>query len=106
MYSMRLVIYLIGEKLSTFPLNSISERWGCILYGIRILSLRVIFIGRILFWVLMDPYFIMLPIFYKSMALIFILIGGLMGYSLFDYEYIYISKSLNFLKVRLFTGSI
>nr|YP_010035829.1 NADH dehydrogenase subunit 5 [Brontispa longissima]QQQ89067.1 NADH dehydrogenase subunit 5 [Brontispa longissima]UAJ48099.1 NADH dehydrogenase subunit 5 [Brontispa longissima]URQ17583.1 NADH dehydrogenase subunit 5 [Brontispa longissima] len=106
MYSMRLVMYLMGEKLSTFPLNSISESWGCMLYGMSILSLSVIFMGSILFWVLMDPYFIMLPIFYKSMALIFILIGGLMGYSLFDYEYIYISKSLNFLKVSLFTGSM
>nr|QUT13285.1 NADH dehydrogenase subunit 5 [Octodonta nipae] len=103
-YSVRLVLYMMGDSLHYFSLNLIFEEWGAMLYGMSILILSVVFMGSVLTWLIFDPYFIFLPFMIKLNTLVFIMVGAFLGYFFYDYEYFYISKSKMLLSWSSFAG--
>lgn len=105
-YSFRLIIYLILRSFRNFSLNSVIEVFSYILVGIRLLVFFVVFRGRIIIWVIFNPYFICLPFYFKILALIVIFSSFLVSLNLFNFDYYYYSKFLIFNKFRRFIGSI
>lgn len=105
-YSFRLILYLIYGNFNSFSLHSVYETWGFMLVGIRILIFFVVFRGRIIMWLIFNPYFICLPLYIKLITFFVIFISYLLSLSLYYFDYYFFSKYLFFCNLRYFLGSI
>lgn len=93
-YTIRLRIYLIVSRTNALPFKKINECWGIILAGIRVLVVFAVIMGSLLGWIILNPYFVNLPVFLKLLPLIFVIIGFGGGFLVYWSVYCYSSKVL------------
>nr|YP_009727427.1 NADH dehydrogenase subunit 5 [Diamesus osculans]QIA46741.1 NADH dehydrogenase subunit 5 [Diamesus osculans] len=106
-YTFRLLYYSLMGDFNYLSLNSISETGFIMLKGMGGLIFLVITGGSMLMWLIFPiPYFICLPFYMKTMALIVSLIGAWLGYELSKFSLNYSLKSLDSLKYSLFFSSM
>lgn len=106
-YRFRLTYYTLSGDINYISLNCLSEMRYKILKGIGGLIFFVVFSGRILSWLMFStPYFICLPLLFKLMTLIIIILGILLGYEVSKFKIFYINKSLNYYTLSLFLSII
>nr|QUB07014.1 NADH dehydrogenase subunit 5 [Cassidinae sp. N35] len=105
-YSLRLMLYLVGENPNFFSLNILSEKWGPMLWGMSILIFFVIFSGSMLMWLLFNPYYICLSLFFKMLTLMMMIMSFLLALMLSSFEYFYFSKYNIMKNFSYFVGSI
>nr|WDE20733.1 NADH dehydrogenase subunit 5 [Clerus sp.] len=103
MYSFRLIYYLMIGNLNCLSLNNLSEESYTMLKGMMGLIIMVIFSGASIFWLMFPSmYFICLSKLMKLMALIFILMGMLIGLEVSKFSLSDSLKSLKMIKLSLF----
>nr|AFU50179.1 NADH dehydrogenase subunit 5 [Prioninae sp. MJTNT-2012] len=106
-YSFRLMYYSMTGDFNFYSMNCLSEKSFCMLKGMGGLILCVIFMGSLLTWLIFpSPYFICLPILLKVMTLIMIVLGSWFGYEMAKFSLNYSVKSLKFLTLSIFLGSM
>lgn len=106
-YRIRLSYYLIFGNYNNLVLTNLNDSGYTILKGIRGLILLVIFIGRVLNWLIfINPYFICLPLIIKLIALIFIRLGGWIGLEVRKFALNYNLKIKNHYLLRIFLANI
>nr|ALO70517.1 NADH deshydrogenase subunit 5 [Diartiger fossulatus] len=91
-YTTRLLIYLLVGTFNYNCLNCFYESIGNMLKGMLGLIFFIIMMGSILSWLMFfTPYFICLPYFMKSLALLVSMFGLMLGieFSLFSLHYKY-----------------
>nr|QUB07053.1 NADH dehydrogenase subunit 5 [Aspidomorpha difformis] len=103
-YSIRLLTYLIKFNFNHIPLNVIYESKDFMIYGMSILIFFVVFSGSMLMWLMLNPYFVCLPLVYKTIIMVILILSIYFGYMLFLVEYFYYSKILLNYKFCMFTG--
>nr|ALO76859.1 NADH deshydrogenase subunit 5 [Timarcha goettingensis] len=97
-YTFRLTYYSMVGDFNFLSLNIVSESSKIMLKGMSGLIFLVIIMGNILIWLMFnDLIFICLPIFYKLMALIFMLLGIWLGFEVSKSKLNYNLKSLKIL---------
>nr|YP_009731714.1 NADH dehydrogenase subunit 5 [Carpophilus dimidiatus]QHR79662.1 NADH dehydrogenase subunit 5 [Carpophilus dimidiatus] len=102
-YSLRLTYYSLTGDMNFISLNYLSESSMKMLKGMGGLIFFVIFSGSMLSWLMFStPYFICLPVLFKLMALMMIITGMYIGYSISKFSYFYKNKSLYLYKYSLF----
>nr|AOY39156.1 NADH dehydrogenase subunit 5 [Meropathus sp. BMNH 675618] len=102
-YTFRLIYYVLMGDLNYLSLNNLNDSGYIMLKGMGGLILLVIFGGSMLMWLMFStPYFICLPFFMKSMALMVILMGVLMGYNMSIFSINYKLKSMTLYKLSLY----
>lgn len=106
-YRLRLSYYSLLGDFNYLSINSLNETRKDILKSIIGLVFLVLIIGSLLIWVVFPvPYFICLPIFIKSMALIFIGFGIFIGHERSKFSLFNSSVTLKFYNCRQFLASI
>nr|YP_010285482.1 NADH dehydrogenase subunit 5 [Basiprionota bisignata]UKS07045.1 NADH dehydrogenase subunit 5 [Basiprionota bisignata] len=105
-YSIRLLSYLMMGEFNYYSLNVIIESFSYMIFGMSILVFFVIFSGSMIMWIMLNPYYICLPLFMKLMTFFVILMSYFIGLELFHVEYFYYSKYLKFKIVSKFFGHI
>lgn len=106
-YSFRLSYYIFFGRNKLIRLNQTGENFDLIIKRIRGLVFLVIFIGRIIRWIIqITPYFILLPWVLKLLTLIVILLGIYLGYEFNNIHYTYTSKLFQFYNLSMFIGNI
>lgn len=105
-YTIRLLNYLLFDNSNNFSLNIIEELFSYILQRIIILIFFVVFSGSSLLWLILNPYYICLPLLIKVSTLLFIILGILMGNEFYNFKYFYNSKSYSYRFMVGFIGSI
>lgn len=89
-YRARLVYYSWVGNWNFFSLGRVSDRGVVMLKGIRGLILLVVFMGRLLGWIMFPfPYIIILPFYIKLMALIIVFLGAWIGYEMSKFNLSY-----------------
>nr|UKE80207.1 NADH dehydrogenase subunit 5 [Zonitis atripennis] len=92
-YSFRLSYYLFSGDFNFFSLSSVGDKSFTMLRGMGGLIMLVVFMGSTLSWLIFDSlYIVILPMFMKSLTLLMILIGMMIGYKM---SYLSISQ-MNF----------
>nr|YP_009532943.1 NADH dehydrogenase subunit 5 [Euclimacia badia]AYG51278.1 NADH dehydrogenase subunit 5 [Euclimacia badia] len=87
MYSFRLIYYSMSGLMNFNSLNSINDNYIIMLKGMLGLLFLAIMGGSMLSWLIINiPYMICLPMMMKMMALIVSLIGGYLGYEIYQYK--------------------
>ena len=106
-YSFRLVYYSITGEFNCFSFHPIRDDRWIMLKGILSLLFMIIFMGRILRWIIFPtPLIICLPIYLKLLTLLVCILGGRLGYFISLRSLYSINKSLKFYKLSYFRGSI
>nr|QIV24816.1 NADH dehydrogenase subunit 5 [Teispes insularis] len=106
-YSFRLAYYTLTGDYNYMSLSSMKESYNSMLQGMSGLILFVVFSGSMLQWLIFpSPYFIILPMLLKSMALLMIILGMWIGYEVAKFNLNYDCKSLNLLTLSTFLGSM
>nr|QVM79238.1 NADH dehydrogenase subunit 5 [Grammoptera ruficornis] len=106
-YSFRLTYYSLTGSMNFVSLNSLSEKNLTMLKGMSGLIVFVVMMGSILTWMIFpSPYFIFLPIIFKLMALIMIIMGMWIGYEMAKFKFYYTLKSLSSLNLTTFLGTM
>nr|QIV24556.1 NADH dehydrogenase subunit 5 [Utra nitida] len=106
-YSFRLTYYSLTGDYNYSSLSGLKEGNLLMLKGMGGLILLVVFSGSMLQWLIFSsPYFISLPITLKLMALTMILLGMWIGYEVAKFKLNYLCKSLNYLTLSTFFGSM
>lgn len=106
-YSIRLSFYIFFGNFNILRINFLNDENNRIMIK-RILGLvfLVIFKGAILCWVIFSvPYFILLPRSIKFITITIILIGGFIGYEVYNLKYNFI-KSFDNLNLYIFISGI
>nr|QUB07196.1 NADH dehydrogenase subunit 5 [Syneta adamsi] len=104
-YSFRLMYYSLSGDFNYISMNSLMEKNYLMLKGMFGLILGVVIGGSMLMWLMFDNcYFIMLPILFKLMTLLMILIGMWMGYEVSKFSINYNLFSINYKKLVFFIG--
>nr|YP_010036169.1 NADH dehydrogenase subunit 5 [Oberea diversipes]QQW46697.1 NADH dehydrogenase subunit 5 [Oberea diversipes] len=102
-YSFRLTYYSLVGNLNFISLNCLNEDKSYMLSGMSGLIFFVVFSGSMLMWLMFpSPYFICLPLMFKLMALLMIMVGMYMGYEMAKFKVSYSLKSLNLLTLSTF----
>nr|YP_009175372.1 NADH dehydrogenase subunit 5 [Neuronema laminatum]AKZ17620.1 NADH dehydrogenase subunit 5 [Neuronema laminatum] len=87
MYSLRLTYYTITGNFNFMSLNSINDLYLIMLKGMLGLVFLAIMSGSILSWLIFPtPLLICLPIYMKLLTVVIIILGGGLGYELFQYK--------------------
>nr|WIL79804.1 NADH dehydrogenase subunit 5 [Neohydnus sinensis] len=103
MYSFRLSYYLMMGNLNFISLNNLSEENMIMLKGMSGLMFMVIISGSSLLWLMFPSmYFICLSSLMKMMALIFIILGMILGLEMSKFNMSDSLKSKKFFKLSLF----
>lgn len=106
-YRFRLTYYRLRGGFNFSSFNISKERRSRILKSMGLLIFLVIFIGRILIWLLFPtPSFIYLPKRIKVITLIIIILGIWIGYSIAKFSINYKNQSIKFYKFSLFNVSM
>nr|YP_009176429.1 NADH dehydrogenase subunit 5 [Cryptolestes pusillus]ALI87010.1 NADH dehydrogenase subunit 5 [Cryptolestes pusillus] len=106
-YSMRLSYYLMLGTYNNIVLSGLNDKGLIMLKGMSGLILLVIFMGSLLGWLVFPiPYFICLPFIMKMMALIFIFLGGWIGFEVSKFSLNYNLKMKNFYFMSMFLGNM
>nr|ALO77537.1 NADH deshydrogenase subunit 5 [Ciidae sp. GENSP01] len=106
-YSLRLTYYLNWGNFNYVSLNYLGESSFKMIIGMMGLLIMVVFMGSLLNWVIFEvPYIIILPFNLKIMTLVFILLGGLIGYEVSYLRLVYLNKSFNWYYSSKFFGSM
>nr|ANJ70598.1 NADH dehydrogenase subunit 5 [Ocypus olens] len=106
-YTSRLLYYSMMGDFNYLSLNSINEKGYIMLKGMSGLIFFVIMGGSMLMWLIFPtPYFICLPFYMKTMALMVTGLGVWIGYEFSKFSLNYSLKSLNQLKLSLFFSSM
>nr|QIV24738.1 NADH dehydrogenase subunit 5 [Eurynassa australis] len=106
-YSFRLAYYSLTGDFNYLSLNGLGESFSIMLKGMSGLILFVVFSGSMVQWLMFStPYFIILPIFLKLMALLMVMSGMWLGYEIAKFKVNYKCKSLNTLTLSTFLGSM
>lgn len=106
-YRFRLSYYSLVGSFNYLTINFLNEEAKIILKSIRGLVFLVLFIGRLLIWVLFPiPYFICLPLYIKLIALIFIGLGGWLGYERAKFNLIFNNFSFKFYNIRQYLANM
>nr|YP_010261327.1 NADH dehydrogenase subunit 5 [Libellula quadrimaculata]UIB40234.1 NADH dehydrogenase subunit 5 [Libellula quadrimaculata] len=106
-YTFRLIYYSMCGSFNYSSCNSIMDESWYMLKGMLCMVIMGVVGGSMLSWVLFkNPSMICLPLFYKMLALMVSLMGGLFGYQLSIYYYSSIILSLKLLFVSSFLGSM
>lgn len=106
-YSFRLCYYSITGDFNFYSFYSLNDESWIILKRIIIILLIVIFIGRILRWLIFPtPIIICLPIELKILALIVRVVGIWFGYEISKFSLRWFNNSLKFYKYSYFFGFI
>lgn len=106
-YRFRLTYYSLTGEFNLLTLSSLNEENKIILKRIRGLVGLVVFIGRILIWVIFPtPYFICLSFYIKILALIVVIIGVWVGYEVSKFKYNHRSFSLKHSYLRIFLARV
>nr|WRK67371.1 NADH dehydrogenase subunit 5 [Semirhynchia dumbrodiana] len=96
-YSMRMVYYSMTGDFNFMSLHSIGDKYWIMLKGMMGLLFLAIIGGSLLSWLIIStPFMICLPLGLKFLTLTVSLMGGLMGYELFQFK---ISWSLSIMKL-------
>nr|AMW67976.1 NADH dehydrogenase subunit 5 [Balmes birmanus] len=86
-YSLRLTYYSLSGFFNFMGLNSISDEYWVMLKGMLGLLFLAIMGGSMLMWLIIPtPNMIMLPLSMKLMALLVSVIGGYLGYEIYQYK--------------------
>nr|QWL15086.1 NADH dehydrogenase subunit 5 [Xenostrongylus variegatus] len=102
-YSFRLMYYTMSGDMNYISVNCISELNFIMLKGMGGLIYLVVFSGSMLSWIMFPiPYFICLPILFKMMTLIMILLGMIIGYEMSKFKIFYLNKSISYYNLSLF----
>uniref|UniRef100_A0AAU6QFH4 NADH-ubiquinone oxidoreductase chain 5 n=1 Tax=Gatzara jubilaea TaxID=3114391 RepID=A0AAU6QFH4_9NEOP len=95
-YSFRLTYYTLTSVFNFSTLSSISDSYFIMLKGMLGLLFLAIMGGGVLSWLIIPtPEMICLPLFMKYLTLLVSLVGGLLGYEIFQFS---ISWNLNVMK--------
>nr|APX39754.1 NADH dehydrogenase subunit 5 [Linaeidea aenea] len=106
-YSFRLIYYSLIGNFNFVSLNSLSESSMMMLSSMGGLIMFVIFSGSLLMWLMFpSPVFICLPIIFKLMALLMVMLGMWIGYEMSKFKISFNMKSLNYLNMSSFYGSM
>nr|YP_010688244.1 NADH dehydrogenase subunit 5 [Fissuleon brevigonarcus]WBR65438.1 NADH dehydrogenase subunit 5 [Fissuleon brevigonarcus] len=106
-YSMRLTYYSLTGVFNFGGLTSISDCYWIMLKGMMGLLFLAIMGGSMLSWLIIPtPEMICLPPLMKLMALIVSLLGGLLGYEIFQFKISWDNKVLLNYKMTNFLGNM
>lgn len=106
-YRFRLVYYTCVGDNNYLSLRGVSERGFTILKGMRGLIFLVVFMGRLLGWIIFPcPYVIILPFSLKFIALLMIIIGAWIGYEVSKFSLSFNNLSLRFYRLSWFLSGI
>jgi len=106
-YSLRLAYYSVIGDLGCNSFNLLNDEGHIILKSIMGLLLISIVGGRLLSWLIFStPHIICLPYYLKLLTPLICLIGGIMGYLIFNFNFYYSRITIDFYKLSLFSGSI
>nr|QUB07170.1 NADH dehydrogenase subunit 5 [Sagra femorata] len=106
-YSFRLFYYSLVGNFNFISLNCLDEKSFIMLKGMSGLIFLVIFMGSVLNWLIFKyPIFLMLPIFMKLLTLVAIFLGAWLGYLMAQFKLSYMMKSLSYLPLTSFLGSM
>nr|ALO76540.1 NADH deshydrogenase subunit 5 [Perotis lugubris] len=106
-YTFRLLYYVILGSFNFYSSHSLNDSGFIMLKGMSGLIFTVIFGGSILNWLIFPvPYFICLPLIFKFMTLIVIVLGVWLGLEFSYFSLNYSSLSLNWLNSSLFFSSM
>nr|YP_009712012.1 NADH dehydrogenase subunit 5 [Gastrophysa polygoni]QGA74022.1 NADH dehydrogenase subunit 5 [Gastrophysa polygoni] len=95
-YSFRLSYYSLTGNFNYLSLNCLVEKNNIMLKSMGGLVFTVIFSGSMLLWMMFpSPIFICLPMVYKMMTFIMVMIGMFMGYEVSKFSLSFEMKSLN-----------
>ena len=104
-YSFRLSFFVLTGSFNYNCIHYINERGIIILKSIGGLIFFVIFIGRVLAWLMFEvPYFICLPPYIKILAICFIFMGIYVGYFLSDFSIGDTIKVYNIYNLSIFSA--
>nr|QGX86635.1 NADH dehydrogenase subunit 5 [Lepidapion squamigerum] len=106
-YSFRLTYYLLTGNFNFLSLSMLNEDNLIMLKSMAGLIFFVVFSGSMLSWMMfLVPYFIMLPVYMKNMALFMILIGMWLGYEMAHFKINYSMNSILYLAFSSFFCSM
>nr|ARA90996.1 NADH dehydrogenase subunit 5 [Hishimonoides recurvatis] len=102
LYSLRLFYYTILIKSKFFSFSNLGDNLYAMKYSIIILTFFSMGFGSVFSWVTnLDLMFINLPVYIKMMTMIFVILGGYLGYEqnllkyyLFNLNYYFINGSM------------
>nr|QZI85400.1 NADH dehydrogenase subunit 5 [Limnophyes minimus] len=95
-YSFRLSYYSLSKSFNQSSLNNLSdESWVMSLSMLGLLLMAIIG-GSFLSWLIFSSnYLIVLPLYMKNLTLVVCLLGGILGYLISKYSFMFFNKSLN-----------
>nr|WBR65672.1 NADH dehydrogenase subunit 5 [Layahima sp. 3 YZ-2022a] len=106
-YSMRLTYYSLSGIFNFSSLSSISDCYWVMLKGMLGLLFLAIMGGSMLSWLIIPtPGMICLPPLMKLMALIVSLLGGVLGYEIFQFKISWDAKVMKSYQLTNFLGSM
>nr|AMW67924.1 NADH dehydrogenase subunit 5 [Nemoptera coa]WRK67319.1 NADH dehydrogenase subunit 5 [Nemoptera coa] len=106
-YSMRLMYYSMTGEYNFYSLHSINDGYWLMLKGMLGLLFLAIMGGSLLSWLIIPtPNLICLPFYLKILTLVVSLVGGLLGYELFQFKLSWDQKLMNFYNLTNFLGSM
>nr|YP_010688270.1 NADH dehydrogenase subunit 5 [Layahima elegans]WBR65477.1 NADH dehydrogenase subunit 5 [Layahima elegans] len=106
-YSMRLTYYSLSGIFNFGGLSSISDCYWIMLKGMLGLLFLAISGGSMLSWLIIPtPEMICLPPLMKLMALIVSLLGGILGYEIFQFKISWDNKVMKNYSITSFLGSM
>nr|AUR39865.1 NADH dehydrogenase subunit 5 [Agonita chinensis] len=105
-YSIRLFVYLYKSECRFYSLNEINESMNFMFIGMTLLMFSVLISGSVLSWIMINPYYILIPKLMKLMVLVFVFLGYILGNLLFSTYFFYNSYVLKNLMFSSFLGSM
>lgn len=102
-YSFRLINFVILGNFNYFSINLINENFSFMIKRIGIIAILVVYLGSLIKWVYLIPYFIYLRLWIKLITLAIILLGVILGILFFSFKfYLKSIKYLEFFKGLVF----
>nr|WRK67358.1 NADH dehydrogenase subunit 5 [Barbibucca biremis] len=106
-YSMRLMYYSLTGEFNFYSLHSVGDGYWVMLKGMLGLLFLAIMGGSLLSWLIIPtPYMICLPLELKFLTLLVSLVGGLLGYELFQFSISWNMFNMNMYNLTNFFGNM
>nr|YP_009485741.1 NADH dehydrogenase subunit 5 [Canthesancus helluo]AVZ00876.1 NADH dehydrogenase subunit 5 [Canthesancus helluo] len=104
-YTARLIYYCLTFNSNYYSCNSYVED-NIMMFSMVILSLMAIFGGSLLSWLLFNPILVVFPLYLKIMPLVFVSLGGWLGYDLSCSDFFGVLYTMRMYVVSFFSGSM